>query len=798
MKDFDPSLLLPNARRKRALVASCSALAIALGGNTDALQVAVAANKAPTHNAPALTRSVTPFALPAPSALISNVNILIVALDDVTGKMPVPPLPAPAALLPPPLTPPIAAPNPSPVPPSAVIPTLPGAITPASGWPQPTYRVNAKRRPARNPETFQAVPDNAVAYPPGQRPGSATSNSGRNAGANSNYPAGMSSLPVAGSDNGESVSLVQERPAGPAQAAAAPLRRALTHLGFKDVLNTAPDSAAIQRVLNNWRLTPHGLATLEDATSRLVATTLAMPEAGATNGTGSAASSGVAATLPERAPPTAAPSANAALEATLQPAILAAARVGQAMNYRAVVVLAVVPHTSTNATSALVVPLVTGANTAGSATTAPATGTGTIPALPSKPVLSEKTATYALILVDAIRETGEPLIFDESGANGLALDETAAGTAAALLEKRLRDWSPDVSGEKAHKVSVHMAAARTAANKGDFTTAEDEVVQVIALDGTQANEHVLLGDILQGRDPAGAAAAYRRAVELNTNDGLTWAKIAINSTQGPQPNWPDALKAGRQAIKMGYDTASVRTAMATAQFGRADIFRQHDRMDKAQEAEAEARTHLDRAMQLEPDNADVARLMARQLGSQGRFHEALQILDRLALQFPNDAALQTQYAHALTASGHRDEDAFAAWAQVWKLTGAQTVTLDTTQYRSLSEGFDRRLDDIGRSAVQLSNSVAQGAMPRETALLQLTKLREDMVTAEAAIKIIQSPSDRSLSLMHTSRTLAADLMDQALDAHQTYMETGQDLYRKRAIELHRQAINRINVARAAR
>ncbi|MBV9468995.1 MAG: tetratricopeptide repeat protein, partial [Abitibacteriaceae bacterium] len=609
-----------------------------------------------------------------------------------------------------------------------------------------------------------------------------------------------------------SPNLALERAPGIAQAAAAPLRRALAHLGFTDVLNTSPDSAAIQRAVNNWRLTPHILDSLQASTARIVAVSLANPVgSAAANHVATAADETKAADTASSATATPGTTANVngatatditqpnesratALKEMLQPAIASASRIGLALNYRAVIVLAVVPHAATDAGSALLVPTAASGTGQGTNTATNKSGNAALP----PPSLPAKSATYALLIVDAARETGEPIVFDESGGDDLSLNETAADTGAALIEKRLNEWGPVAPTDRAQKITAHMTAARAAATKGDLVTAEDEIVQVIALDGTRAEAQVFLGDILQASDPANAAAAYRRAVDLNAKDGLTWAKIAIASTLGPQPNWPGAIEAGQNAIKLGYDTASVRTAMATAQYGRADIFRKYDRMDKAQDAEAEARQHLDRAAQLEPDNPDVARLMARQLVAQGRYSDALQSLDRLALQYPNDIGLQTQYAQVLTTYGRRDEDAFAAWANVWKLTGAQGVTLDPLQYRHISEGFDQRLDDIGRSAAQLTTSVAQGAMPRETALVQLAKLKEDMTVAVAAIKIIQPPGDRNLSLMHTSRTFAADLMDQALDAHQTYLETGQENFRVRAIELHRQSINRLNAARASR
>jgi tetratricopeptide (TPR) repeat protein len=238
--------------------------------------------------------------------------------------------------------------------------------------------------------------------------------------------------------------------------------------------------------------------------------------------------------------------------------------------------------------------------------------------------------------------------------------------------------------------------------------------------------------------------------------------------------------------------------MATAQLGRADLFRRANRINSAEEAEADAQLHLNRALQLAPEDPAVTRLITRQLVSQGRYREAARALDRIAIQYPNDPEIQTQYATVLLQLGGRDEDAFVAWARVWRLTGQQAVPLDAPRYRRLVEGFDVRAANLGKSAAQLTSAVAANQMPREAALLQLMRYKEDIVAADSAIKVMQPPASVTGGAIHASRIFASDLILQSIAAQQDYLETGQEIYRMRGNELYRTAIMNLNAARAAR
>lgn len=506
-------------------------------------------------------------------------------------------------------------------------------------------------------------------------------------------------------------------PPGRAQLAAVPLRRALLSLGWRDVLPTAPDSPSITRAIGERRLTPRTLDALKNALSRLAAR-------------------------------------DTAPELTQQAATLAA-RVGQALGYRAVVAFYVAPTSNLE-------------------------GTG--------------NTTFSLLVADSEREIAQPISFDAKGADDNALRAAGAATAASLLDRNLRLWPPVSSADHAALVARHLEAARVAVAAENVPEAQDELNHAIALDPSRGQSYVLLGDVLAPSDAVGAALAYRRAVELNARDGETWAKIAIAAATGAIPDWPRALEAGNKAIAANYDSVPLRIAMASAQYGRADLFRKADHLDRAEDAEFDARKHLDRALELAPDDPTAVRLLARGLVASRRFTEAVQILDRIAPRYPKDPEIQQQYAVALAGLVGREEDTFVAYARVWKLTARKSVSVDSLTYRALAQGFDVRVDNLGKSARQISTAVANAALPREDALLQLNKLKDGMAEAQNAIAVLRAPSAISPESA-AARVFAADLMSQALEQQQIYLETGQEIARTRGYEFNRQAIVRLNAAR---
>lgn len=651
---------------------------------------------------PANAQNGAPAALPpalgtAPVAAMPtapNFNILLLALDE---------LPAPNAVLP-------AAPAPAPAPgPAAIAPEGAAAITPATailpGGMRPFWFANADKKKDPDADLFRLEPEPRGLMPRDRTQPAATPDT---------FVPAPPLVPLP--DN--TIPLPPTAPPGRAQMVSIPLRRALLAQGWGDVLPTAVGGTAISRAVGERRLTTHTIDALKLALAKLAAPGAPAPD-------------------------------------VTRRASLLAARIGQALGYRAVVAFYVSP---------------------------------------SQPKDGAQNASFSFLVADSAREIGEPILFDEKGTDDTALREAGASTAAALLDKTLRGWPEAAGVDRAALAQSHLEAARNLIAAGDTVNAQDELNQTIALDSSRGEPYVMLGDLLANTDPTGAAVAYRRAVELNTRDGATWAKIAIAFTAGTIPDWPRALDAGRKAIAANYDSVPLRVAMATAQFGRADLFRKADSLDRAEDAEFDARKHLDRALELAPDDPAAVRLLARKLVETRRFSEATQTLDRVAPRYPRDIEIQSQYAAALTGQVGREEDAFATYARVWRLTGQNSVVVDAITYRALAQGFDLRVNNLGKSARQLTTGVANGALPREDALLQLTKLKEDMGDAENAINVLRAPASIGAEAS-ASRVFAADLMNQALEAQQIYLETGQELYRLRGSQLNNQAIARLNAVR---
>ena len=402
-------------------------------------------------------------------------------------------------------------------------------------------------------------------------------------------------------------------------------------------------------------------------------------------------------------------------------------------------------------------------------------------------------APFAVVLSDSARESGEPLVWSESAATEDAARESGATTGAAMLDKSLRQWPLTAPLSPKALADVHLDRARAAGAAGNLRLAQDEVVRVTALDPTRADAYTLLGDLLAPTDLPGAVAAYRKATQINQKDGQSYAKIAVALINSPRPDFPRVLEAGKQAIAGGADTPEVRVAMAQAQFGRADLFRRANRIESAEDAEADAQTHLDRALQLAPNNSDALKLMARALITSGRTLEGVQVLDRVAPLYPKDIDLQYQYANALLSVGNRKEDAFVAFSRVWKARGQAVSGIDDSSAQLLAQGFDEHIFALGKSARQLSDGVAGGSIAREAAFLQLARLKSDMNAAADAIALLRPTASASVA-----RNFAAQLMSQSLENQQTFLDTGQPTYRNRAAELFRQSVAQLNAARLAR
>ena len=513
------------------------------------------------------------------------------------------------------------------------------------------------------------------------------------------------------------------RPPGRAQSAAAPLRRALVEGGIRDVMVTSLDGPTMVRSINAGRVDVRIVDRLRFATQQM------LKQVGV---------------LADELKPE-------SLQAR-EDAIRHAARIGLAMGYRGVVVLAISPRDE-----------------------------------------------YSYLLVDAARGSGEAFSWKPEGSIGVERDQQVTAQAASTLLGRVNQWPIFTPSEQATQLSNHMAAVRDALERGDKEAAKDHLSYAIALDPNSVEANIMLGDVMQNSNPKAAAAAYQRAIEINTQNGEAWARMAVLYTLGTPPDWVRSLQAAGRAISLDYDSANLRTAMAAAEFGRAEMFRRNGRLDQAEDSEKLANNHLDRARELAPNDPDVvagiSRLMAKYLLEQKRYKDAVQALELLAAQYPNDLETQKMYAESLEGLGRREEDLFAAWARVWKLSGESEIALDGVRYARITDGFDQRIFSLARNIFQMTSGVATGALPRETALLQAERSRDEMKAIVAALQLIRPPATRSVSDAHVSRMFAADLMQQAAEFYILYLETGSDLNRSRGVEMHRSAIESLNMAR---
>ncbi len=524
-----------------------------------------------------------------------------------------------------------------------------------------------------------------------------------------------------------------------AQGAAVPLRRALLKSGCVDVLTTGNDGSPILRVLNSHRLSQRTLDTMQDAMGRLIVS-----------------------------------GKMSADDENLRDVIRSASRLGQALGYRGVIVLALLPRAAANV-NGVATPRV--------------------------------EATYGIVIADAMRETGEPLVFDEKGVDDAAMHEAAALTERAIVEKIAANWPPMTPDFKRQTSLDYLNKARdllaqTAtmqANPAEATRLQNEAIdllnQSLAVDVNQVEAYVMLGDLLTVKDVSGAASEYNRAAQLKPTDGKVWSKVAIAYTKGATPDWPRALDAAKRALGLGYESAELHLAYAVTQWGRASIFRRYNAEDRAVEAEVDARNHLDRALFLAPqDDPSVMRDIASQLIAQRRFKEGVSVLEPMTKLYPGDKGLQLLLAQSLLNLPNQEEAAFAAWAKVWKTQGLSQVTIDPAQYTALIEGFDRNVSAIGKEASRLAGAVAQAGVPREQALLQMTRLRDDLNLAQDTLKLMQPPT-LTQRQNHNSRVFAVDLMTQAFGNYIMFLETADTTLFNRATDLHRQAIVTLNLVR---
>ena len=443
-----------------------------------------------------------------------------------------------------------------------------------------------------------------------------------------------------------------------------------------------------------------------------------------------------------------------------QDAVNAFTRIGQAMGYRVVVAVAAPPSVAPGSPRALI------------------------------------------LLVDCEQQTGQLIPISVPGqANNAQDTDNVAAAAGAFLLPRLSRVPSSSSTSKSTLASQYLQAAKDAAAKNDLPAAQDYINQVVGLEPNNADAYETLGDLLQKAAPQAAATAYSRALDITPDNGPLWSKLALTYTLGDNPSWPNALDAAKHALTAGYDSALLRTVMASAEFGRAKIFSANGRMDDADIANRQAKDYMARATKLAPQgsaaNVDVSKLMAQNLFDNGQFNEAASTLDLVARQYPDDLELQKQYATILSSADDRQEDAFVAWANVWKLENDDAVELSGQRYKDIASGFDKHVFNLAKAASMLTSSAAQGTIPAATALPQVQRYASLLKDAMTALHAMRPPAGRLSTEVQVQRLIAGDLFSQAVQSYVLYLQNGDQNVLAHGGQLHYKAIDSLNNARKA-
>lgn len=431
-----------------------------------------------------------------------------------------------------------------------------------------------------------------------------------------------------------------------------------------------------------------------------------------------------------------------------------------------------------------------------------AMGYRVVVAVAAPPSVAPGSPRALILLVDCEQQSGQIIPISVPGqANNEQDTDNVVAAAGALLLPRLSRLPSSSSTNKTTLANKYLQAAKDAAAKNDLPSAQDYINQVVGLEPNNADAYETLGDLLQKAAPQAAATAYSRALDITPENGMLWSKLALTYTLGDNPSWPNALDAAQHALSAGYDSALLRTLMASAEFGRAKIFTKAGRSDDADIATRRAKDYMARAMKLAPQdpaaNVDVSKLMAQNLFDNGQFNEAASALDLVARQYPEDLELQKQYATALSNAEDRQEDAFVAWANVWKQENDDSVELDAKRYKDLANGFDKHVFNLAKAASMLTSNAANGTIPTATVLPQVQRYASELKNTMDALHAMRPPAGRLSTEVQVQRLIAGDLFSQAVQSYVLYLQNGDQNVLANGGQLHFKAIDILNNARKA-
>jgi len=286
-----------------------------------------------------------------------------------------------------------------------------------------------------------------------------------------------------------------------------------------------------------------------------------------------------------------------------------------------------------------------------------------------------------------------------------ALDKNDFAAAIPPLQKFLAE-KPDVAF--AH---FQLAYAYTGLHQDD--QARPEYERAIALDPKMAEAHLNLGILLLGSDPAAAAAALRKAVELLP--GQSRPRFLLGVALERSGDLPSAAESFASASTLDPNEPESLTHLG-------EVLLQ---LKKPAEAEKKFRMVLER----EAKSAPALHGIALSLEAQGKPEAVDAYRNYLALQ-PQDTSARIRLVHLLLANKQFDE----AFAESEKSSSGQVPTVDSLRLRADILIGQNKLDDAIQTLEQ-----AIALAPKDTQLHgglgRLYLQKRDFPNAERELKI---------------------------------------------------------------
>ncbi|HJT29641.1 MAG TPA: tetratricopeptide repeat protein [Pyrinomonadaceae bacterium] len=296
--------------------------------------------------------------------------------------------------------------------------------------------------------------------------------------------------------------------------------------------------------------------------------------------------------------------------------------------------------------------------------------------------------------------------------------------------------------------------------------------QSLRLDEAQAEFHTERGHVLEAlENEEEAIKAYRRATDLEPAN--RWAKMRLGMLLANEELYEEAASTLEQALKLapGEDEAFYSVAQLLKVYSEADLRRMRGAVLFDLNRPVQALPELERALELEPDNARACHLRGATLINLHRYQEAVNSLqlavDLYAAQDVENAEVYADLGEALRASG-KYKEAKTTFKQALNLEPEYQWVLARLgeTLRALAE-FKDALDHL-KKAVEADpeDGWAWGALGATH--LSLTNYRSALEAFDRTLQL--SPED-SFALAYKGKVLrqverlqqAAEFIDKALE-----------------------------------